>query len=155
MQKFVTFSLVFLLFFSSCTLKKKEIIVYHKFEKCTWNRYDHLLFNIPVEETNKPYNIFFFARHSKDYEYDNLDIGVIMNTPSGEERINQYNFPIRKKFGGFTGQWNQDTCESSIALKRGISFSRKGVLNIDVENLVPRLEVKALFGAGIRLIPAE
>lgn len=78
-----------------------------------------------------------------------------MNTPSGEERINQYNFVIRNKFGGFTGTCIQDTCEAIIPIKRGIIFSQKGILKLDVENLVPRLEVKDLFGVGIKLVPGS
>ncbi len=147
-------SIFLILFLGSCTIKKKEVIVYHQFANHSWYRYDKLLFNVSVEEINKPYDIFLFARHSTGYEFDNLDFGIIMNTPSGEERINQYNFLIKKKFGGFSGVCNQDSCEATIAIKRGIIFSKKGVLKIEVENLVPRLEVKELYGVGIKFVPS-
>ena len=155
MKKGVLIFGVLLLLISSCTLKKKEVVVYHRFKNHSWYRFDNLLFNIPIEEINKPYDIFFFAMHSKKYEFDNLDFGIIMNTPSGEERINQYNFRIKKKFGGFSGFCYQDSCEAVIALKKGIFFSQKGILKIEVENLVPRLVVKELFGVGIKIVPSN
>ena len=155
MKRICFLSLAVFLLLCSCTLKKKEVIVYHQFEKHSWHRYDNLQFVVPVEEINKPYDIFFFARHSKEYEFDNLDFGIIMNTPSGEERINQYVFKIKKRFGGFSGVCNHDSCEATIAIKKGIFFSQKGILKIEVENLVPRLEVKGLYGVGIRLAPSE
>jgi gliding motility-associated lipoprotein GldH len=155
MQKRVLLYGIFLLLLSSCTLKKKEVIVYHKFENHSWYRYDKLVFNVPIEEINVPYDVFFFARHSIGYEFDNLDFAMIMNTPSGEERINQYNFTIKKKYGGFTGVCNKDSCEAIIAVKRGIFFSQKGTLKIEIENLVPRLEVQGLYGVGIKLRPAR
>ncbi len=155
MKKFLVFSSIILLLTASCNHNKKEAIFFHKFEKKSWYRYDHLTFNIPIQEVNMPYTLYFFAKHGKNYEFDNLDFGIIMNTPSGEERINQYNFVIRNKFGGFTGTCIQDTCEAIIPIKRGIIFSQKGILKLDVENLVPRLEVKDLFGVGIKLVPGS
>ena len=155
MKKIAFLSGLIFLFLYSCMFQKKEVIIYHQFEKHSWYRFDKLLFKVPIEEINKSYDIIFFARHSKDYEFDNLDFAMIMNTPSGEERINRYNFPIKKKFGGFTGVCNQDSCEAIIAIKRGILFSQKGILKIEVENLVPRLEVTGLFGVGIKLVPGN
>jgi gliding motility-associated lipoprotein GldH len=144
-----------LLILISCNVKKKGITVYHKFEKHTWNRFENLRFRIPVEEVGKPMDIYFFAAHTKEYQFDNLDFGVIMNTPSGEERINQYNFVIRKKFGGFVGNCDQDSCVATIAIKKGIILSQPGILSIEIENLVPRLAVTELFGVGIKLVPVE
>lgn len=155
MKKTVIFALLLLPFLFSCSMKKKEVVVYHKFEQSIWKRFEHLNFDVPVAEVNKPYNLYFFARHSKDYEFDNLDIAVIINTPAGEERINQYSFPMRKKFGEFTGTWRQDTCEAELALKKGIFFSQKGVVKIDVECLVPRVLIGGLYGVGIRLVPGD
>jgi len=103
MKKFLVFSSIILLLTASCNHNKKEAIFFHKFEKKSWYRYDHLTFNIPIQEVNMPYTLYFFAKHGKNYEFDNLDFGIIMNTPSGEERINQYNFVIRNKFGGSNG----------------------------------------------------
>jgi gliding motility-associated lipoprotein GldH len=141
------------IFFSACNLgRKKETIVYHKFTGQTWNRFEKVVFKIPVESVNEPYDILFFAHHSPAYEYDNLDFALIMNTPSGEERINQYHFEIKKKYGGFSGNCTKDSCEAIIPLKRGMRFTQKGMLEIEVENLVPRLEVKELFGIGIKLV---
>jgi gliding motility-associated lipoprotein GldH len=155
MKKGVFFTCILFVVLGSCMLKKKEVIEYHRFEKNSWYRYDKIVFNIPVEEINKPYDIILFARHSRLYEFDNLDFGLIMNTPSGEERINQYKFILKDKFGRFIGIYSQDTCEAEIAIKKGIFFSQKGWLKIEIENLVPRLEVKELFGVGIKLVPGN
>lgn len=142
-----------ILVYCSCTLKRKEVTVYHRFDKNSWPRYNNIIFNIPIEESNNSFDIFLFAKHSPSYEFDNLDFGMIMNTPSGEERINQYEFKIKKKFGGFIGKCDKDSCEAVIPIKRGIVFNRKGILKIEIENLVPRLEVRELYGVGIKVVP--
>lgn len=75
---------------------------------------------------------------------------MIMNTPSGEERIKEYSFRIRRD-GSFTGKCTGDSCEAVISLKKEMFFSSGGILRIEIENLVPRLETKNLLGVGIRL----
>jgi gliding motility-associated lipoprotein GldH len=125
---------------------------YHRFENNTWQRFDILKFDIPIEKTNTSYDIYFFAHHTRDYEYDNLDFNMDMSTPSGEERIREYHFPI-KRSGNFTGTCTDDSCEAIIPLKKEMNFSAKGHLIIEIENLVPRLETRYLLGVGIRLVP--
>jgi gliding motility-associated lipoprotein GldH len=139
--------------FFSCSPHPKEIVVYHQFERNSWHRFEKLLFNIPIHEPNKVYDIYFFARHSTNYKFENLDFGMIMNTPSGEERINQYSFKIKKTTGGFYSKCSKDTCSAEMAIKRGLLFPKKGILKIEIETLVPRLEIDELFGVGIRIIP--
>ena len=79
---------------------------------------------------------------------------MIMITPSGEERIKEYSMDIRRKDGGFVGQFISDSCEVSIALKKELKLT-KGILNLEIENLVPRPEVRGLLGIGIRLHPVR
>ena len=131
--------------------KDTDYIIYHKFPDQFWYRYNILQFEIPIEGSPLPYDISFFANHTKDYSFDNLDFNMIMTTPSGEERINEYHFVIKRKDGGFTGTCYKDSCQAIIALKKGILLRQKGTLKIAIENLVPRLEIKGLLGVGIRM----
>jgi hypothetical protein len=98
--------------------------------------------------------VFFFANHTRDYEFDNLAFNMIMTTPSGEERIKEYKFLLKDKTGGFTGTCYKDSCTASIALKKGLRLEKKGMLRIEIETLVPRLQINALLGVGVRLVPS-
>jgi gliding motility-associated lipoprotein GldH len=155
MKKFFLFFGIILLQVSLDSCRKREVVFYHPFQDHSWHRFDKLRFTIPVTEVNKPVNLWFFARHTKEYEFENLDFSMIMNTPSGEERINQYHFRIKNAYGDFSGKCSGDSCEAAIALKKGIVFSEKGDLKIELENLVPRMETKNLLGAGIKVVPAR
>ncbi|HZX63369.1 MAG TPA: hypothetical protein VFE66_09160 [Bacteroidales bacterium] len=152
-RKAFIYGLLILLILSGCK-KNNEIIRYHKFNDRTWNRFEKIRFDIPVLDVDKRYDVFFFANHTKDYEFDNLEFNMIMTTPSGEERIKEYKFLLKNKTGGFTGTCNQDSCTASIALKKGIRLEKKGMLRIEIETLVPRLQINALLGVGIRLVPS-
>jgi len=152
-KKILFFGLFISIFFSGCK-KNTEIISYHKFKDKTWNRFEKLTFDIPILEIEKRYDVYLFAHHTRDYEFDNLEFNMIMTTPSGEERIKEYKFLLKDKTGGFTGTCNDDSCSSSIALKKGLRIEKKGMLRIEIETLVPRLQISGLFGVGIRLVPS-
>jgi gliding motility-associated lipoprotein GldH len=151
--KAVIFILSLLFILSGCK-KTDEIISYHKFKEHTWNRFEKIRFDIPVLDVEKSYDVYFFASHTREYEFDNLDFNMIMTTPAGEERIKEYTFLLKNKTGEFTGNCNQDSCMVTIALKKGLNLEKKGMLRIEIEALVPRLEINALLGIGIRLVPS-
>ena len=152
-RKAFIYGLLILLILTGCK-KNNEIIRYHKFNDRTWNRFEKIRFDIPVLDIDKRYDVFFFANHTKDYEFDNLEFNMIMTTPSGEERIKEYLFLLKNKTGGFTGTCSADSCTASIPLKKGLRMEKKGMLKIEVETLVPRLQIHALLGIGIRIVPS-
>ena len=129
-----------------------DVVVYQKFKDQTWQRFNILHFEIPVRASENNYNVSLFIRHTTEFEFDALDFNMIMTTPSGEERIKEYHMDIRNKTGGFFGQCTNDSCEVTVALKKDIKLT-KGILNLELENLIPRLQTKGLLGLGIRLHP--
>lgn len=145
--------LTFILLLTGCR-KDKDIISYHTFPNRAWYRYEILKFAIPITNIEKSYDIYFFARHTMDYPFDNLSFNMVMTTPSGEERINEYPFTLKRN-DRFTGKCNSDSCEAEVPLKTDIHFDKKGILVIEIENLVPRLQAPGLLGVGIRMRPRQ
>lgn len=136
----------------SCT-KKNDHEFYHRFANHSWYRFNILQFEIPVEKADQRFDINFFIRHSRDYEFNTMNFNMVMTTPSGEERIREFQMNIRNKGGNFSGRFTGDSCEVSIVLTNEIHFSKKGILKIKIENLIPRMETNGLFGVGIRMKP--
>ena len=153
MKKLMLFFGILAIFLISGCHKNKDYVLYYPFKQHFWSRFNKLQFEIPLLPSPKGWDIYFFAYHTKDYPFDNLDFNMIMNSPSGEERIKEYHFEIKRKNGEFAGECTKDSCLATIALKKEIYFPEKGILKIEIENLVPRLEVKGLLGAGIRMHP--
>ena len=145
------FSLLILFVACGCSDNQEEVI-YKKFKDESWSRFDILHYEIPVRASEKNYDVFLFVHHTKEFEFDHLVFNMTMTTPSGEERIKEYEMDIKRKDGKFMGQCINDSCEISIALKKELKLT-KGILTLDIENLVPRLQTKGLLGIGIRLHP--
>jgi len=144
--------IIILASFSAC--KKKESIDYmHRFPQQSWYRYNILSFEVPVADPAKTWDVYFFLRHTNAYEFNTFDFNMVMNTPSGEERIREYHADIRKKDGTFPGTCTPDSCDTFVLLKNGISFGKQGILKVEIEELVPRLQLNGVIAAGIRISP--
>ena len=126
---------------------------YHKFPDKSWERFNFLRFEIPIDKV-ECYNIYLFARLAPDFAFETLDFNMIMNTPAGEERINEYRMKVKSKAGIFCIECSKDSCLGSILLKKEIKISKPGILKIEIENLTPKLITEGVLGVGIRLIPS-
>ncbi len=125
--------------------------IYYPFQNKIWQRFNILSLELPVEKADKPYKIVFFARHNQDFPYNTLDFNMIMNTPSGEERIKDYRLKVKTRAGELLGSCENKICETTVVLKKEIYISKSGLLVIELENLTPRMETPGLLGIGIRL----
>ena len=144
--------LVFILFsLLACSRDKpEEQRIY--FPSGSWQRYNILKFQLPVVESDKSHDIIFELRCTKSFVYDQLPLNMVLNTPSGEERIKEYQLQIRDKNGTIAGTLNGDTCTTRIFLKKNLYCSKKGALKVEIENLNPRMETEGVFSAGIILV---
>ncbi|MBE0647032.1 MAG: hypothetical protein IH596_04530 [Bacteroidales bacterium] len=125
--------------------------IYYPFKNHVWQRFNILKFEIPVKQSDKPYTVVFFARHNAEFPYKSLDFNMVMNTPSGEERIREFQLLIRDKDDAFLGDCELEICETTLVLKKDLSINKDGMLMVELENLIPRMETPGLLGVGIRL----
>jgi gliding motility-associated lipoprotein GldH len=135
-------------------VKSKPYEHVQRIDPAGWSRYDILKFEIPVEKTGVPFDVCLTVIFDQSFEHENLNFNMVMNTPSGEERINEYEMRVRTKTGSFLLPCSQDSCSGIQMLKKGLSFSRTGKLVIEIENLTPRLRTEGIRSVGIRLSPS-
>ncbi|MFZ4522333.1 MAG: hypothetical protein ACOYNC_11550 [Bacteroidales bacterium] len=148
---FLLFGMI--LFMGSGCRKSESSELYHRFSDHSWARFNVLSFELPVEKVNAC-NIYLFARFSPDFPYETLDFNMTMNTPSGEERINEYQMPVKSASGGFCIECRKDSCMGIILLKKELNMAKPGILRIEIENLTPRLNTEGILGIGVRMVPS-
>ena len=122
------------------------------FPSASWQRYDILKFGLPVVENEMSCDIIFELKCKKSFAYDELPLNMVLDTPSGEQRIKEYLMQIRDKNGTLAGTLNGDTCTTRIFLKKNLYCSKKGVLKVEIENLNPRMETEGVFSASLILV---
>lgn len=125
--------------------------VYYPFKNRVWERFNILRFEIPVKKASDPCSVILFARYNQDFPYKSLDFHMVMNTPSGEERIREFQLKIRDTDNKFMGECANDICEVRLILKKELYINKEGMLLVELENLIPRMETPGLLGIGIRI----
>ena len=128
-----------MVFLGSGCGKKEARELYHRFPEKAWARFNLLSFEIPVEKANT-YDIYLFAQFANSYPYETLNFNMIMNTPAGEERINEYKMQVRSASGNFCIECSHDSCMGTVLLKKQINIARPGTLKIEIENLAIQLD---------------
>jgi hypothetical protein len=149
----IIFSFLLFIIIPGCR-REEGIELYHQFPDKVWNRFNILKFEIPFEKPGT-YEVGFFARLTHDFPYPALGFNMIMNTPSGEERTNEYEMAVKSPSGDFCIECTKDSCTGYIILKKEINFDKPGILKVEIENLTPRLITEGVLGVGIRLKPSE
>ncbi|MCX6287859.1 MAG: hypothetical protein NTY96_12155 [Bacteroidetes bacterium] len=122
------------------------------FSNKSWQRYNILKYEFPIVEMKKSYDIVFELRCAKSFAYNDLPLNMVLNTPSGEERIKEYQIQVKDKNGLFAGTLSGDTCITRLVLKKNLYCSVKGILKVEIENLNPRMETEGVYSAGLILI---
>lgn len=150
----VIMAAVVLLASAGCTQSGKKQELYHRFPDQVWARFNLLQFEIPLEKPGE-YDISLFAAFTPGYTPSSLDFNMIMNTPSGEERTNEYTLPVKNETGTFIHGCAGDSCAAEIMLKKGITLGKKGLLRVEIENLIPKISTPGILGVGIRVVPSR
>jgi gliding motility-associated lipoprotein GldH len=138
----------------ACTSNRPKEL-YHVFPGGIWERYNILSFEIPVEEAGEPVDVILFGNFTEGFQYETLDFNMTMKTPSGEERIKEYQMKVKTKEGIFLGEKRDKNHYCEIALKRRLNTGKAGKMVIQIENLIPRLRTEGIEGIGVRLSPGR
>lgn len=145
------FAFTILLFFAGCSANQ-PVELYHHFPDGLWERRNILSFEIPVEKDNRVVDVILIGILTPAFEWEKLNVNMTMKTPSGEERINEYSLKVKSPDGAFLGDMNDGNYHYTLPLKKRLNLSEKGVLVVQIENLVPRLHADGVSGIGIKVV---
>ena len=147
----LTWLFLFTMFvFSSCS-KENHQEKYFNFQNSSWNRFNRLKFEFTINEKRKRYDVIFRLRIHRSCSLVGIPFNMVLNTPSGEERIREYFLQLRNKDGSFRGECRNDFCVYTMILKKDLFCSKEGKFRIEIENLNPRMETEGILAAGIVL----
>ena len=125
------------------------------FENSTWQRFNFLNFDFPIEDVSKPFNILVLLRYNEKFAQEALIINFVMILPSGEERIREYKLNVRDKTGELLGEKKTGYYERFIPIKREMKLDTPGVLKIEIECLMHKYFTPGIVEFGIVVEPSE
>lgn len=120
----------------------------HNFEGAVWNRFDIIKFTVPLKEEGRAYDIYFTLKHTAGYSEPSLPVYIIMNTPSGEERMREISVKTTPSL--IKSESAADSLGSvKIPVWKGVSIPEKGNCVISVENIYPKIQAQGVEQIGI------
>jgi len=147
------FLLTLALHFSGCN-SEKETGIYYPMKNRTWDRFNVLDFSLPVQVTDKYHDLVLYIWFTDFYGTENLPVNVIINNPSGEERILEVLFKVRDAKDTIIIPCKADTCYDEFLIQRGLKVLEEGNLSVQIENLNPKITTPGIAGVGIKLVPS-
>lgn len=139
---------------TQCTNREKEFFSAEQpFENDIWQRFQVLEFDIPIEEKNKTYDIFFTVKYSDEFQHDNIPLHAILRTPAGSKRVHEFTIEVRDANGKDIGKKTEDSGYYTLKtpLWQELTISDPGKASLSLEQIIPKFKTKGIKQAGIEI----
>lgn len=133
---------------SSCQ-KRTVYREFRNFKNYTWERFDKITFEIPVDDADFTADIILSLRHLEEFQYAELPVNVIFTLPSGEERIVEKRIWLKDENGQFKGSVAGSLWDYDEVLWKSFHFNQEGTYTIEIENLIPKVGTPFLVDIGL------
>jgi len=152
LKKSIKFLLIFFTLWqpSACT-NLQPIEVKHVFPENIWNRFDLIELETIIDKIDIHYDLYLHIEHDSSYPFDSLYINVALYLPSGEIRVKEYTFDMKDENGDFLSQLSEGKGDQFFLLREDFYFSEPGTFKVEIECLIPRVEIKGVQNIGIIL----
>lgn len=121
---------------------------YFTFQNNTWDRFNQIHFNFPVEDTESVYTISLILKPTRDFEYPSMPVYIILQTPSGEERMDEVKVQVKQGNTFIETEKDQPLLYKTV-LWKDLSITEKGNCKLSIENMVPKIQTLGLEQIGI------
>jgi len=121
---------------------------YFTFQNNTWDRFNQIHFNFPVEDTESVYTISLILKPSRDFEYPSMPVYIILQTPSGEERMDEVKVQVKQGNTFIETEKDQPLLYKTVLWKE-LTITEKGNCKLSIENMVPKIQTLGLEQIGI------
>jgi gliding motility-associated lipoprotein GldH len=148
MIRFFSTIITVIILLTGCT--RGKIFEKHiEFDDLSWNRFEVLEFEFEVDDVSVPYNILIAVRHIPEIPYEELEVGTIMTTPSGEVRALEHKVRVKDNEGNLLGDGMGDLWDLVEPLREDFQFNQPGMVSIELHNYMTRLETVGIIEVGL------
>lgn len=106
---------------------------YKTFGNDEWPLEKALEFEIPIQDTIAPFDLFINLRNTKDYAYSNLFLITQMSFPDKTQVIDTLEYEMTDPEGRFLGSGFSDIKENKLFYKENVRFRQTGVYYFQVK----------------------
>ena len=126
------------------------------FDSSIWPRFQHLTFDIPIDNPKISYDVIMMINHNNDVVFNTLPIQVNSETQSGERRFSEFHLKVKDKSGNFVGEKQENgTFTFSHTIRHGISAPESSTYHIDIECFYPKYNIEGINNVTIQLVKTK
>ncbi len=152
MKKFFV-SIIITAFFVGCN-SDTVLKEYKKFDDISWNKFDILNFEFPVEK-NEGLDFYFALRHHTDFPYSFIDVNITFYTPDGEIRSRDYHFRLKNTDLKWKGDGMGELWDIELPIRKEMIFNKSGKCKVRIENKMRKAETPGIIEVGLIVKKAE
>lgn len=146
MKKFIV-PIVITFLFAGCdsnTIFKE----YKKFDDVSWNRFDILNFEFPVQK-EEGLDFYLALRHHTYYPYSFIDVNITFYTPDGEMRSRDYRFRLKNTDLKWKGDGMGELWDVELPIRKEMIFNKSGTCKVRIENKMNKAETPGIMEVGL------
>lgn len=120
-----------------------------------WDKNNILKFNVDIQDTISPHNLYINVRNSSSYQYNNLFLFVTTRSPKGAVVKDTVELTLADAKGQWLGKGLGDIWDNQIPYKTNVRFPFKGTYTFELEQAMRNAKLPFIMDAGIRIEKAE
>jgi gliding motility-associated lipoprotein GldH len=154
MKNPVSYILLFLITFSSCTPKK----IYEKhidIDRITWSRFDVKTFDVEIKDIDASYDFYIAIRHHTDVPLKFITTAFNLYTPSGEVRMLEQKIMLRDNEGKLLGDGMGDIWDVRFPARKGLKFTEPGICRIEISSTMSQADLPGIMQVGLIVEKSE
>lgn len=144
------FLLLLALILSSCD----PLRVYEEnqaIEGGNWSVSDKKVFELMMNDTLSPCNIFINVRHRGDYAFSNLYLFITTHRPDGKMSVDTVECVLQSNEGKWLGKGIGDLFDNRLFFRSGVRFPVKGKYSFTFEQAMRMKELPHITDIGLRV----
>lgn len=143
-----------LLFFISCDPNQ----VYEQnleLADYTWNKDSIQVFQVDIQDTINPHNVYVNVRNTSQYSMQNLFLFIHTTAPNGVELKDTFECYLADERGKWTGSGWGDIYDNQFIYKKNIRFPVSGTYTFEYIQAMRTDNLKYISDIGLRIEKSE
>ncbi|HZI54469.1 MAG TPA: gliding motility lipoprotein GldH [Chitinophagaceae bacterium] len=148
------FPLCVLLIFSGCD-PYRVFEENKKLDNNEWDQNKPLVFQVAVQDTAIPYNVYVNVRNAGYYRFSNLYLFINSRFPGGQMQRDTLECILAAPDGRWLGEGLGDIWDNRILFKEGVRFPQMGEYRFELIQAMRINPLPGIMDAGIRIEKAK
>ncbi len=120
-----------------------------------WLKKDVRTFKVPVADNSLTYDLSLSFRYANGYQYQTANVKVTETSPSGKERVNEYDLKVRETNGDYIGEPGFDIWDSEHVVEANKQYEETGTYTYVIEQNTPVDPLNFAMEVGVILDKAK